>query len=233
MAKFKIFPEDLFKTANESSNNFKSSPLASVPEEEAFDKYSLLGTPVYSNFEIPAGEYTDLSGNKIQFRGIRIDSCLIDISQERNIIRTAISGVNGTIKQFISDGDYVINLSGIIFGISNEGNSGMEMANIIGVPEEEIRKFKAICSVPREIEVVSKFLDFFDISTVVISSPSFSEIEGKRNQISFTLNMYSDKPIELKGEALFGIAKKWIFKKSFGKLISIIYYREAFEFIAV
>ena len=176
----------------------KSSILSSDIEEEAFDKRSIFGTPIYSNLEIPAGEYTDLKNNKIKFEGIRIDTVMFDVSQERNIVRTQISGRNGTIKQFISDGDFVINCQGILSGRSVEFGKGFQMQNFTGVPEEEIRKLKAICSIPREIEVVSEFLDFFGITTVVINAPSYSQKEGTRGEILFSLQMYSDEPIELK-----------------------------------
>lgn len=180
-------------------SELKASVLGNIEiEQEQYDKTSIFGTPVYSNLEIPAGEYTDLSGNTIQFEGIRIDTLMMDISQERNIIRTQISGRNGTIKQFISDGDFIINCQGIISGKSSEENSGFSVQSVTGAPEEEIRKLKAICSIPREIEVISEFLDFFDITTVVISAPSFAQKEGSRGEIFFQLQMYSDTPIELK-----------------------------------
>jgi hypothetical protein len=146
-----------------------------VSSEEDFDKRSLFGTPVYSNLEIPAGSYTDLDGNVINYEGVRIDTVLMDVSQERNIIRTAVAGKAGTVKQFIADGDYIINCQGLITGESFATNSGFGVQATAGVPEEEIRKLKIICSVPQEIEVVSSFLDFFDITTVVIMTPTFAK----------------------------------------------------------
>jgi len=169
-----------------------------ISEEENFDKRSLFGTPVYSNLEIPSGEYTDLNGNVISYEGVRIDTVLFDVSQERNIIRTAVAGKKGTIKQFIADGDFVINCQGIITGESFRTNSGFGVRASTGVPESEIRKLKIICSIPKEIEVVSSFLDFFDITTVVIMAPTFAEKEGSRTEVFFACSMISDEPIELK-----------------------------------
>lgn len=199
MNKFNFTINDLLINAQgRAFSEVKSSFLASEVEEEAFDKRSIFGTPVYSNLEIPAGEYTDLENNRIQFEGIRIDTVLFDISQERNIIRTQISGRNGTVKQFISDGDFVINCTGIITGRSVAQSAGFQVQSVVGVPEEEIRKLRAICSIPKEVEVVSEFLDFFDITTVVINAPSYAQKEGSRGEIFFQLQMFSDKPIELK-----------------------------------
>jgi hypothetical protein len=180
-------------------SEFKASQFGNAePEEEQFDKTSIFGTPIYSNLEIPAGEYVDLDGNPVQYEGVRIDTLMFDVSLEKNVVRTQISGRNGTIKQFISDGDFVINCTGIITGRSSAENNGFSVSTVVGAPEEEIRKLKAICSVPREIEVVSEFLDFFDITTVVIVAPSFAQKEGSRGEIFFQMQMYSDTPIELK-----------------------------------
>lgn len=199
MAQFNFNLDALISTQARTFTDFKASVLGNANnEQESFDKTSLFGTPVFSNFEIKAGEYTDLEGNVIQFEGIRIDNIMFDVAQERNIVRTQISGRNGTIKQFISDGDLVINCSGELTGRTIQENSGFSLSWLIGAPEEEVRKLKAIASVPREIEVISEFLDFFNVTTVVISQPSFSQKEGSREGILFQMQMYSDTPIELK-----------------------------------
>ncbi len=194
------FDELLINVKGRTASELKTAVYREnlVSKEEAFDKRSLFGTPVYSNLEIPAGQYTDFDGNVINYEGVRLDTVIFDVSQERNIIRTAVSGKAGTVKQFIADGDYVINCQGLITGESFKTNSGFGVQAVAGVPEEEIRKLKIICSVPKEIEVISSFLDFFDITTVVIMAPTFAEKEGVRTEVFFACSMISDNPIELK-----------------------------------
>jgi hypothetical protein len=194
------FDELLINVKGRAASELKTAVYRDslATETEDFDKRSLFGTPVYSNLEIPAGQYTDLDGNVINYDGVRLDTVLFDVSQERNIIRTAVSGKAGTIKQFIADGDYIINVQGLISGESFKTNSGFGVQAVTGVPEEEVRKIKIICSIPKEIEVISSFLDLFDITTVVITAPIFAEKEGYRNEIFFSCSMISDKPIELK-----------------------------------
>tara|TARA_R110000796_G_scaffold74629_8_gene167823 strand:- start:2817 stop:3452 length:636 start_codon:yes stop_codon:yes gene_type:complete len=167
-------------------------------EEETPPKYSYLGTPVYSNLEFPPGQYKDNEGRVINFEGIRLDSVLFDVSIEKNIIRTAINGRDGTVKQFISMGDYAINVQGVIIGQSDANNAGFEVSGTNLIPEGEIRKFNDIIKCPQEIEVVSEFLDFFDVSTVVIEGAGFSQREGFRDSVYFSAGMLSDAPIELK-----------------------------------
>lgn len=168
-------------------------------EEEIADKKSYLGTPVFSNLEIPAGRYETDKGDVIEFEGIRLDTVLFDITLEKNIVRTPINGLNGTVKQFISDGDYQIGVQGIITGGSTQTESGgFHSYMSLHVPEEEIRKINAILKVPQEIEVISEFLDFFDISTVVIQGGGIAQKEGSRDTLFFNCGMLSDTPIELK-----------------------------------
>lgn len=163
---------------------------------ETADKRSYLGTPVFSNLEIPAGQYEDDEGVIINFEGVRLDTVLFDIVLEKNIVRTPINGRNGTVKQFISLGDYQINVQGLINGGSNERLEVFDYRN--QVPEEQIRKLNAIFKVPQEIEVISEFLDFFDISTVVIQGGGIAQKEGSRDTLFLNVGMLSDTPIELK-----------------------------------
>lgn len=167
-------------------------------EQEEAAKFSYLGTPVFSNLEIPAGEYIDNDGNTIPFDGIRLDTVLFDISLEKNIVRTPINGRDGTVKQFISLGDYQINCEGIVIGESDADSAGFSVIETGAVPEGEIRKLNAIFKVPQEIEVISEFLDFFDISTVVIQGGNFAQREGFRDSVFFSCGMLSDTPVELK-----------------------------------
>lgn len=171
---------------------------AEAKQQEQHDRVSFLGTPVFSNLEIPAGQYRSNQGEVIPFDGIRIDTVLFDVTLEKNIIRTPINGRNGTVKQYIGLGDYAISCQGIIIGESDAVNAGFDVSRTDIVPEAEIRKLNEILKVPQEIEIVSEFLDFFDVSTVVIQGGNFSQREGFRDSIYFSMGMLSDEPIELR-----------------------------------
>lgn len=159
---------------------------------------SYFGLDVYSNLQFPAGQYKTLDNETIQFEGIRIDTVIMSVSQQKEIVKTKVQGRAGTVKQYISDGDFVVSVSGILTGKSNDsGNNNFTVEGSLAVPEEEIRKFIAICKVPQEMDVVSQFLDFFDISTVVIDEYNFQQKEGSQNEIVFNLRMSSDLPLEL------------------------------------
>ena len=169
-----------------------------LPNEEVTERISYLGTPVFSNLEIPSGQYVNNEGEVVNYDGIRIDTVLFEVSIEKNIVRTPINGRDGTVKQYISLGDYSISCQGIIIGESDASNSGFDVSRTDVVPEAEIRKLNEIFKIPSEIEIFSEFLDFFDISTVVIQGGNFAQREGFRDSIYFNLGMLSDAPVELK-----------------------------------
>ena len=191
MSTFEFFAKDIL------SKNIKKFDSQDVEQEET-ERYSYLGTPVFSNLEIPEGIYLDNKGNTINFAGIRFDTALMNVTIEKNIVRTAINGLNGTVKQFISLGDYSVDVQAILIGQTDSNNSGFEVSATDRVPETEIRKLNKILQVPQEIEVISEFLDFFDISTVVMTGGNVSQREGYRDSVFANFGLLSDTPIELK-----------------------------------
>jgi hypothetical protein len=104
---------------------FYNVALETEEEDENADQdlHSYLGTPVFSNLEFIPGEYTDKNGAKIPYGEIlkngrnttfRVDTVLIDVSQEKQIIKTNIQGVSGSVKEYISKGDYQIKVRGAL-----------------------------------------------------------------------------------------------------------------------
>lgn len=150
---------------------------------------SYLGTPVYSYIEFPEGSFETLQGERVDYDGVRINEVLLEISMTRNIVTTAIQGRNGTIKEYVSDGDYQISITGKLV---NEQNS---------FPETSLNALKEICKVPDTLTVNSPFLQYFDITACVVLDYRFTEIEGFRNVVDFQINLLSDTPpIQLIGE---------------------------------
>lgn len=145
---------------------------------------SYLGTPVFTNLIIEPGSYIDNDGLTIDYEGITIDTVLMDISQSKNIVTTAIQGRNGTVKEYISDGDYMINIKGVIASNSHQ------------YPTDEVNKLIEICKVQDALKVASSFLQLFSIHSLVIQDYSFPQGQIVNNQ-PFELRCLSDEPIEL------------------------------------
>ena len=186
--------------------------VADIEElQEDADAISYLGTPILDPFTFNGGNFfatDDISKeNPIPFPdekgtdgvGLFIPNMIIEVNQTKNIITTPIQGRDGTVKEFISRGDYLITLSGIITGKMDEENGEVrDIGNVY--PEDDVNKLITICEVPDSLDVTSTFLGMFlkEDSRVVITDYNIPQQIGVRNFQTFTINMLSDTPIELK-----------------------------------
>lgn len=168
------------------------------------DMTSYLGTPVFDPVRIVGGNYfalDDLSKtNPIPYPDdsgaeLIIPTVIIEVSQTKNIITTAIQGKNGTVKEFVSDGDFAITLTGLIVG-ENIAGEVKDLGNVY--PIVDIKRLVTVCKVPDSITITSTFLnDVFGINDVTITDYNVPQLEGTRDMQPFTINMLSDSPIEL------------------------------------
>lgn len=126
---------------------------------------------------------------------------VISITQERNIVTTPLQGRDGTIKEFISNGDYVINVDAGIMSVENApNNEDQEVSFEVpknNYPEAELRKLKEVLLVQKSIALQSDFLDLFGIKAAVVKSFNLSQ-ETHSNRQSIQISMLSDKPYEIK-----------------------------------
>lgn len=160
------------------------------PEDEPIYT-SYLGTPVYSNLifssdGVDVGNPTSLDPDNGK-QDLRIDTVLFDVSMTKNIKVTDIQGRNGTIKEYISDGDYMINIKGAIVS-----------PYPLVFPKEDVDLLIRYSKVSTEIKVFSFFLDLFSITDIVIKEFKLSEKLGHRNQVDFEINALSDRAIEFR-----------------------------------
>lgn len=164
----------------------------SIEQGAVSDKKSWLGTPVYDVLRIPAFQYTDNDGNVVNIAAeIDFDTVLMEVSQTRNIITTAVQGRNGTVKEYISDGDYQISINGVI---STKYNNVAPFESDINYVNSVFAMLKANVAIP----VASNFLDMFQINSMVVMDYKLNQIEGARNTIGFSMNCLSDEPFEIK-----------------------------------
>ncbi len=145
---------------------------------------SALGTPVFSNLDIQAGSYTK-NNQKYLFEEIKFDTVLFDVSLAKNIIKTPIQGLDGTIKEYISDDDYSVNIKGVMVAPNNT------------FPLDDFVALIKVVKAPVPIKVNSWWLEKFGIYNLVITSFSFQQKAGRFSEQSFEINAISDNPVEL------------------------------------
>lgn len=137
------------------------------------------GTTMWDNLVIVNQDPNVNLGN------LRIDMVLITVSQTKNIIKTAIQGVNGTVKEYISDGDYQISITGAFFGRENE------------YPEDDVLLLLDYLKQHNALRVQSEFLQLFDIDDIVVENYRFDAKEGMNNAQFFEISAISEIPQEL------------------------------------
>ena len=150
--------------------------------QRGYDKIGMLGLPVWDTVTLIAEPYTTDEGLVISRpTGLNFEIALCEISNDRNIVKTKIAGANGTIKEYMSDGDFNINIKGSL--VSKYSNMP---------PIDELNTLNIIIKHPEALTVRSNFLDYFDIQKLVIEKPVVKQREGMRNVVDFELQCVSD-----------------------------------------
>ena len=137
---------------------------------------SELGTPVFDTLtlEIPNGDE-------------RVGTYLYvaSIAQRKNIVKTPMAGRNGTIKEYMSDGDYSISLSGTIL-------SGVRDV----YPEEDVRAMNEIFKASVALNCYNNFLQRLGVTEVVVEDFGWKEQVGSISKQDFTVKLVSNVSYE-------------------------------------
>lgn len=160
---------------------------------ETIVKYSTqLGNPIVSNVRFKAPAYNNEQqaqdaafGDSLDF--FDLDHVLVGVSQNKMITKTQVEGLDGTIKEYISLGDYEINIRG---NLVNENDP-------FARPTQQLNNLLRFLNYNDAIGIVSKATTPYSISSVVVLDYSFDEQAGYVNQIPFRIRLLSDSPKEI------------------------------------
>ena len=170
---------------NTRNHNDINNPLVNDPPVSSF------GTMVMSQllFEDATITNLDSNGNLVtssMLSMLPIDVCLFTVNQAKNIVKTTILGRSGTIKEYIADGDYVINMKGII-----TGSNGV-------YPKEQVNNLFQFLKLKKNLKITSPYLnDIFGINEIVIESYDMPQTEGGYSYQVFNINALSDYAYEI------------------------------------
>lgn len=137
---------------------------------------SYLGTPVFADVAFPREGKPDFV----------LETVLVDVAMRKNIITTVVQGKPGTVKEYVSAGDYDVRIRGILV---SQGNSQY--------PADQVRDLHQVLQRSEAIPVVADYLRFFDIYNLVVTGYNFNQVEGYQNIQSFEITCISDMPEEL------------------------------------
>lgn len=150
---------------------------------------SYFNRPVFSNLVFKARDYYNNDNELVTTwdRDVVLDTVLFDVGQTKNIVTTQVQGRNGTIKEYISDGDFAINIKGLL--VSNTNNQFPYTAY------EELLK-ALYCNT--EIEIQSWILtELYGIKYIVIQNFEILQEVGKQTTVPFEIQALSDRPTEI------------------------------------
>lgn len=119
---------------------------------------------------------TELTLRKEDGETLVVNDAVVTVTQEKHIVRTTLVGLNGTIKEYISSGDYDISISVGIVAVDSEGHIVDEY------PEEGVRKVREFLDENKAVEVASVFMSIFGIERMVVTRFSLRQETASSRQ---------------------------------------------------
>jgi hypothetical protein len=140
-----------------------------------------------------------LTSLAFQYKGKRIElpECLITINQDKYIVTTPMQGRDGTIKEYISDGDYTISIDAAVCSYAANAIFELDTSKSHAYPSDKIKELMYFLKAKDTIEVQSDFLAFYGVDSVVIKSFGMVQ-ETHSNRQSFNIQLLSDTAYEIK-----------------------------------
>jgi hypothetical protein len=176
--------------------NINEAEIAKEQFNDNIVNSSKFGLPIFDTFSFNATQTNKISYTASkEFGGGTVnivapfvfETALIEVNQTKNIVKTAIAGTDGTVKEFMSEGDFIINLKGVIVG-----DTASQRPDI-----NKLNSLVAYLKAPLSLPISCSFLDEWLISSIVVESYKIGQREGARNVIDVEINMLSDSVIEL------------------------------------
>ena len=168
-----------------SQSDFILPDDTSTPDPQLY--LSVLGTKVLIDLTFVGKTYKDELGNVYSFPDFTLETVLLSVTQNKNIVKTQIQGRKGTIKEYINLGDYDITINGILTG----GNGQY--------PKSDVQTLSTIMNCNESIEVTSWYLQIFGINAIIIDSgASINQNEGQYSIQPFSIPCVSDDDVNLR-----------------------------------
>jgi hypothetical protein len=157
-----------------------SSPDVEVRKYEASAlRKSRLGTYVYESLELK-----DQNGEVIYTFP---DTVLIHLAENsKNIVRTPMQGKDGTVKEYIGMDDWQLRIMGMLINPTSKD-----------YPEDLKSELTRIYERNEALRIDGSSLCTLGIHQIVFSSIKFDRKPGQPSSVAFTIEAYSDEPVEL------------------------------------
>lgn len=136
---------------------------------------------------------TELTLRREDDRTLVVNDAVVNIVREKHMVRTTLVGLDGTIKEYICNGDYEI---GFTVGIVALRDGVI----VDEYPEEGIREVREFLDENKAIKVSSVFFDLFGISRLVVTRFALNQ-DTHSNRQSIDIKALSDEDYVIKNTA--------------------------------
>ncbi len=113
-----------------------------------------------------------------------LDSAIVEISRQKNIVVTVVQGRDTSVKEFVNNGDFQIKISGILSSDS------------VYYPKDELSNLHDFLTHKGSIKVVNEKLNELGIYEIVVTDYAFPPVAFENIQ-PYTISAVSDEPVEL------------------------------------
>lgn len=148
------------------------------------------GMPIYGRVILGEGQdgdintYIDFQGNQQIYTTTTLDQAIITVDYNPQVIVTNIQGRNGSVKEYISNGDSNINITGLF-------TSG----RVDESPINFIDNINSVISAGVSIPITNKYLNLLGIERIVVmSGTSLPQTISGYSQQQYTIVAISDIP---------------------------------------
>ena len=120
---------------------------------------------------------------------VELADAVAAVTRERRIVSTEVTGRDGTVKEYITEGDWAVN---IIVGVQPTGSGFIADE----YPSSELRELRRILEAKVTVEIHSEFLSVFDIGQIVVKSYSVQQTT-EANYQAVSISAVSDDDMEI------------------------------------
>ena len=121
--------------------------------------------------------------------GITFNDAVAAVSREHRIVSTALVGRDGTVKEYINAGDWVVS---IVVGLQSTSGGTIEDK----WPGDELREVRKLLEAKETLRVQSEFLDAVNIGRLVVRSYSARQMTEGNYQV-VEISAVSDEDYEI------------------------------------
>ncbi len=148
---------------------------------------NMFGLPVFCQVNLHAAR------NPVtldQANGLALLDPLVTVDAPMRVEKTPVLGRKGTVKEFISQGDYGVVIRAILA-------TDVHAANRYAYPLPQVQKLRALCELGVALSVSGWLLDVYNIKSLVVENVRYESLPGFTNLQAYELQCVSDDPIEL------------------------------------